>query len=122
MVDRVLYLIDDDESARVATTLLLDVNGYSVTAFESAEAFLQNVNTPRGTVIADVQLPGISGLQLLRKLTARECAVSIVLMSAQADDALAAEAMNAGAVSLLLKPVHPGRLMEIIEQCVGRDA
>ncbi len=122
MADRVLYLIDDDESARVATTLLLDVNGYSVTAFESAESFLQNVNAPRGTVIADIQLPGISGLQLLRKLTARECPVSIVLMSAQANDGLAAEAMNAGAVSLLLKPVHPGRLMEIIEQCVGRDA
>ncbi len=119
MADRVLYLIDDDDSVRVATTLLLEVGGYSVSSFASAEAFLQSVPSPEGLVLADVRLPGMSGLQLLRDLKAQKCQASIVLMSAHADAALRDDSIDAGAESLLQKPVDPSELLAIVKQYFG---
>lgn len=118
MADRVLYLIDDDDSVRVATTLLLEVGGYSVASFASAEEFLKSIDSPEGLLLTDVRLPGISGLQLLRELKARQCPVCAVLMSAHSDAAMQNEARDAGAADLLLKPVEPTELLDALKRCV----
>jgi FixJ family two-component response regulator len=117
MADRVLYLIDDDESVRDATALLLEVAGFQVSSFASAEDFLLAVDEPEGAILADVRLPGISGLQLLRELNARQRAVAVILMSAHCDDAMRHEVLDACAEDLLLKPVNPGDLIECVKRC-----
>jgi FixJ family two-component response regulator len=117
MVNRLLYLIDDDDAARDSTSFLLDVKGYRVESFASAEDFLEAVPDPQVPILADVLLPGISGLQLLEKLRSDGCHVPIALISAHANEDVKHRAGAAGAVCLLQKPIAPKLLLETVERC-----
>lgn len=117
MADRLLYLIDDDDAARDSTSFLLDVKGYRVESFASAEAFLEAVPTPQTPILADVLLPGISGLQLLEKLRSDGCQVPVALISAHASEDVKNRAGAAGAFSLLQKPIAPELLLETVYRC-----
>ena len=118
MPDRLLYLIDDDDSARDSTSFLLDVKGYRVESFASAEDFLESVPLPQAPILADVLLPGISGLQLLEKLRSDGCQVAVALISAHANEDVKNRAGAAGAVCLLQKPIAPEMLLEAVERCL----
>lgn len=117
MADRLLYLIDDDDAARDSTSFLLDVKGYRVESFASAEAFLEAVPAPQTPILADVLLPGISGLQLLEKLRSDGCQVPVALISAHASEDVKNRAGAAGAFSLLQKPIAPELLLETVYRC-----
>ena len=122
MTDRIVYLIEDDDAARDSTAFLLDVNGFKVQAFSDAEEFLGAVLEPVSPILADVTLPGMSGLQLLRHLRKSGCSAPIILISAHGDQDTENQAKAAGAVCLLQKPVPSETLIEIVRRCCNVES
>jgi len=105
MSNAVVHLIDDDEHVRRALAFLLGTAGFAVRVYESASAFLQKFDQgSNGCIVSDVRMPGIDGLQLLKKLKKLGSRMPVIIMTGHADVALAVEAMKAGAVDFIEKP------------------
>jgi FixJ family two-component response regulator len=101
----VISVIDDDASVRTATTNLLSSHGYLVDTFASAEAFLQSARlSDSSCIIADVQMPAMSGLDLLTHMRARGYAAPFIFITAFPEDSIRARALKAGAIGFLAKP------------------
>jgi FixJ family two-component response regulator len=101
----VIVVIDDDASIRTATNNLLSSHGYLVDTFESAEAFLQSARlNDSSCVIADVQMPAMSGLDLLIHLRAQGYAAPFIFITAFPEESVRARALKAGAIGFLAKP------------------
>ena len=112
----VISVVDDDASVRVATNNLLSSHGYLVHTFASAEEFLQSVDVDDSLcVIADVQMPGISGLDLLAHMRAQGYAVPFIFITAFPDDSVRARALKAGAICFLAKPFAGPALINCVE-------
>ena len=100
-----LSVIDDDASVRAATNNLLRSHGYTVHTFASAEEFLQSAHlNDTSCVIADVQMPVMSGVELLTTMRAQGYRVPFIFITAFPDDSIRARALNAGAICFLAKP------------------
>jgi FixJ family two-component response regulator len=113
--NKVIAIVDDDESVRIALAGLLKSAGLTARAFESAESFLesgQQVQT--GCLIADIRMPGMSGLELQAKLNAEHCRVPIVFITAHGDAQMRMQALRAGAVEFLAKPFNDEALLETV--------
>jgi two-component system response regulator FixJ len=111
-----VYVIDDDEAMRDSLNFLLDSAGYKVTLFETATSFLEAL--PRlefGCVVSDVRMPGIDGIELLKRMKAGNSRFPILIMTGHGDVPLAVEAMKLGAVDFLEKPFEDERLIAMIE-------
>jgi FixJ family two-component response regulator len=101
----VISVIDDDASVRAATSKFLRSHGYTVQAFSSAEHFLQSAGlNDTSCVIADVQMPGMSGLDLQTMMRAQGFRVPFIFITAFPNDMSRARALNAGATCFLSKP------------------
>jgi FixJ family two-component response regulator len=101
----VISVIDDDASVRTATNNLLSSHGYLVDTFASAEAFLQSARlNDSSCVIADVQMPAMSGLDLLAHMRAQGYAAPFIFMTAFPEESVRDRALKAGAICLLAKP------------------
>lgn len=122
MTDATVYLIEDDDTGRQATTLLLDVHDFKVSAFESAEQFLDAVPAPQGCIVADYRLPGMSGLQLFYELQSRRCNSPFVLISAHATEETLKEAISGGVHSFLQKPIPGERLIAAVKDSLSQYA
>jgi len=111
-----IAIIDDDESVREATTGLLRSLGYIAKGFASADEFL-NSNRLRITscLIADVHMPGISGLALFGQLRAAGNPIPTVLITAYPDEDIRARALSAGVSNYLIKPFSEKELLDSIE-------
>jgi len=117
-----VYVVEDDPSVRDSLSLLLQLRGFSTATFDSAEAFLDGDALERpACVLADVRLPGISGLELQRRLAARKAALPFVVMTAHGDVATARAALRDGAVDFLEKPIDEQDLMEAITVALKSD-
>jgi RNA polymerase sigma factor (sigma-70 family) len=117
-----VYIVEDDPSVRDSLSLLLQLRGFSTATFESAEAFLESDAFERpACVLADVRLPGISGLELQRKLTDQHTALPFVVMTAHGDVATARSALRDGAVDFLEKPIDEQDLIEAITAALRSD-
>jgi FixJ family two-component response regulator len=106
-------IVDDDESVRNALQGLMKAAGYSAQAFASAEEFLnsgQRNNT--ACLIADIRMPGMSGLEMQAKLNAEHCRIPIVFITAHGDTNMRMQALRAGAVEFLAKPFNDDVLLE----------
>src|SRR5208282_1122380 len=100
-----ISVIDDDASVRVATNNLLSSHGYLVHTFASAGDFLQSAHRHESScVIADVQMPAMSGLDLLMHMRALGSTAPFIFITAFPDDSVRARAMKAGAICFLAKP------------------
>jgi two-component system response regulator FixJ len=111
-----VYVIDDDEAMRDSLDFLLGSAGFHVTLFESAQHFLDAVSgIDFGCVVSDVRMPGIDGLELLKRLKTSRSALPVVIMTGHGDVPLAVEAMKLGAVDFLEKPFEDDRLIGMIE-------
>ncbi len=101
----VISVVDDDASVRAATSKFLRSHGYSVQTFSSAEDFLRSGGL-NGTscVIADVQMPGMNGLELLAMMRAQGHGVPFIFITAFPDETTRARALQAGAICFLPKP------------------
>ncbi|MGX9425082.1 MULTISPECIES: response regulator transcription factor [Bradyrhizobium] len=118
-----ISIIDDDASVRTATDNLLRSFGYGVLAFGSADEFLQSgVLDQTACVIADVNMPGTNGVELLLRLRARGNEIPFIFITAFPEAAVSAHAASAGAVCLLTKPFETDNLIQNLEQALqGRD-
>jgi two-component system response regulator FixJ len=116
-----VYVIDDDEAMRDSLNFLLDSANYKVTLFETALAFLDALPSLEfGCVVSDVRMPGLDGIELLKRMKAGNSTFPILIMTGHGDVPLAVEAMKLGAVDFLEKPFEDDRLVAMIETAIHR--
>ena len=117
-----LFLVDDDESVLRGIARLLKSAGYSVHTFSSAQEFLDNAQfTQKPTcLILDVQMPGLSGLDLQRDLQKTHAPLAIVFITGHGDIPMSVRAIKGGAIDFLTKPVHDADLLEAVENGLAR--
>ncbi|EJN11636.1 response regulator [Bradyrhizobium sp. YR681] len=114
-----IYVIDDDAAMRDSLNFLLDSAGFGVTLFDDAQAFLDALpGLSFGCVISDVRMPGLDGIELLKRMKAQLSAFPILIMTGHGDVPLAVEAMKLGAVDFLEKPFEDERLTSMIESAI----
>lgn len=114
-----IYVIDDDEAMRDSLNFLLDSAGFHVTLFESAQNFLDRLaDLEFGCVVSDVRMPGIDGIEMLKRMKASQSTFPILIMTGHGDVPLAVEAMKLGAVDFLEKPFEDDRLIGMIEAAI----
>lgn len=112
-------IIDDDESVRVATDSLIRSFGYIVHTFSSAEEFLRSDRLDDfACVMADVQMSGMSGVQLQDHLRARDYRVPFIFFTAFPDEQARAQALAAGAICYLTKPFGGDSLIQCLQDAV----
>ena len=118
-----IVIVDDDESIRDALTSLLRSVGWRAGGFASAEAFCQSgqVHTT-ACLLLDVQLPGVSGLELQRQLRSSQAHLPIIVMTAHGTEAIRAQALQAGAVAFFAKPFDDTALLKAIHAALAPDS
>jgi RNA polymerase sigma factor (sigma-70 family) len=118
----VVFIIDDDAGVRAAMQRLLKSVGLRAETFAAAQEFLQRT-PPDGPscLILDVRLPGISGLELQRKLLDAGIHIPIIFITAHGDIPMSVKAMKSGAVEFLTKPFRDQDLLDAIHQALERD-
>ena len=117
----VISVIDDDASVRAATNNLLSSHGYLVHTFASSEDFLRSTDPDDAfCVVADVQMPGMSGLDLLTHVRTRGNGVPFIFITAFPDEGVRARALKLGAICFLAKPFAGPVLIDCIETALNR--
>jgi FixJ family two-component response regulator len=112
---KMVAVVEDDESYRAAVQRLLKSAGLPVRSFASAEDFLKSGQQQEtGCLIADIQMPGMSGLDLQAKLNAEHCPIPIIFITAHGDEEMRLRAMRAGAVKFLAKPFDGAILLDSV--------
>jgi FixJ family two-component response regulator len=115
MREKMVAVIEDDESYRVAVQRLLKTAGLSVQSFDSAEAFLDSGQQHEtGCLISDIRMPGMSGLELQSKLNSDHCLIPTIFITAHGDEKMRLQAMRGGAVKFLMKPFDCEILLEAV--------
>jgi two-component system response regulator FixJ len=116
-----VFVIDDQASVRHALAEMLGVFGFAVETHESAISFLKTLDRPRpGCVVADVRMPGMDGIELVRELARRELELPVILISGHADVPMAVAGIKAGAEDFIEKPVDDRELVAAINRCFAR--
>jgi len=117
-----ISIVDDDESVREAAKGLMKSLGYAAEKFPSAEDFLQSQQAPRtACLIADVNMPGMSGLDLHRHLSTSGKRIPTILITAYPDNGVSDRALNAGVICYLSKPFDEGDLVSCIHSALPSD-
>jgi len=117
----VVYIVDDDPSMRRSLARLLTLSNFHVRVFDSAEAFLKEVDAlPDGCLVLDIQLGGMTGLDLITLLSARGFRLPIIAMSGFHDERTECEALRLGARAFLHKPFEPQLLLDVIARAPRR--
>ena len=113
---KIVSIVDDDESVREATKGLVRSLGYSAAAFSSAEEFLNSDRlNDTSCLIADVQMPGLSGVELQHHLLEQGHRLPIIFVTAYPEDRIRARALEAGAVDFLSKPFSDDQLIMCLD-------
>jgi FixJ family two-component response regulator len=108
-------IVDDDDSVRSALHGMLKAVGLPALAFGSAEEFLKSGRQHQtACLIADIRMPGISGLELQAKLNAEHCRIPTIFITAHGDAAMRMQALRAGAVEFLAKPFDDEALLQTV--------
>ena len=112
---KLVVVVDDDDSIRSAVQDLLDAVGLPARAFESAEEFLRSGKQQEtACLIADIRMPGMSGLELQAQLNAERCRIPIIFITAHGDEKMRMQALRAGAVEFMAKPFNDEALLESV--------
>src|ERR1700682_4659161 len=112
---KLVAIVDDDDSVRSALEGLLKAVGLPAHAFASAEEFMQSgQQSETSCLIADIRMPGMSGLELQAKLNAERCRIPIIFITAHGDEKMRMQALRAGAVEFLAKPFDDEALPESV--------
>jgi two-component system, NtrC family, response regulator PilR len=116
-----LLIVDDEASMRRMLEILFSQEGYDVQTAESAEAAIESLNArPFDLVISDIRMPGLSGIDLLRRLKADDSPSEVVLMTAYASTESAIEAIKLGAFDYVTKPFQVEELANIVRHASRR--
>ncbi|MGY0571705.1 response regulator FixJ [Bradyrhizobium sp. RDM12] len=114
-----VYVIDDDEAMRDSLNFLLDSSGFGVTLFDNTQGFLDALpGLAFGCVVSDIRMPGLDGIELLKRMKAQNSPFPILIMTGHGEVPLAVEAMKLGAVDFLEKPFEDDRLVTMIEAAI----
>jgi FixJ family two-component response regulator len=118
-----IVIVDDEEAICDALTSLLRSVGWRTEGFTSAEAFLQSGQThTTACLLLDMQLPGISGLELQRQLRSSQARMPIIFITAHGNEAIRAQALQAGAVAFFAKPFDDTALLKAIHAALAPDS
>jgi two-component system response regulator FixJ len=116
-----VFVIDDQSSIRHALGEMLSIFGYHVETYESADSFLRALDPlQHGCVVADVRMPGMDGIELVRELVRRQVPLPVVVISGHADVPMAVAAIKAGAEDFIEKPVDDVQLVAAINRGLAR--
>ena len=118
----VVFVVDDDEGMRQSLKNLIGSVGLRVEAFASAQEFMRSklMDVP-GCLVLDVRLPGLSGLDLQKRIADAGIAIPIIFITGHGDIPMTVRAMKAGAVEFLTKPFRDQDLLDAIQQALERD-
>ena len=112
---KLIAIVDDDKSVQRALQDLIESEGLSTLCFGSAEQFLDSgAQHKAACLIADIRMPGMSGLELQTKLKAERCRIPIIFITAHGDAKMRTQAMRRGAVKFLAKPFDDTVLLEAV--------
>lgn len=116
----VISIVDDDESVRESMRGLIRSLGYAAATFDSAEAFLESGHVHEtACLISDVQMPGMSGIELQSRLIRHGHHVPVIFITAYPETKTRAQALAAGAVGFLSKPFHDESLIACIDEALS---
>lgn len=121
-VQAIVFVVDDDASVRDALGSLIRSTGLSVEPFASAREFLARSHAEAPScLVLDVRLPGLSGLDLQKRMAQANIEIPIIFITGHGDIPTSVRAMKAGAVEFLTKPFRDRDLLEAIQQAIKRD-
>src|SRR5215212_6403069 len=119
--NKVVHVIDDDDAVRESLQFLLNTAHLSVRTYDSATAFLSSLpKIDSGCIVTDVRMPGISGVDLLRRLKELKVGMPVIVITGHGDVQLAVEAMKIGATDFIEKPFDDELLLTAIKSALGR--
>jgi two-component system, LuxR family, response regulator FixJ len=117
-----VFVVDDEVSVRRALGEMLHVYGFTTELYDSATGFLRAItSSPVGCVLADVRMPVMNGIALVRELARREIGLPTVLISGHADVRTAVDGIKAGAEDLIEKPIDDRKLGAAINRAISRS-
>jgi two-component system response regulator FixJ len=120
--DADVHVIDDDEAVRESIDFLLRSAGLKVRTYDSAASFLDAAPTiAAGCIITDVRMPGLSGIDLLRRLQEMQIGLPVIVITGHGDVPLAVEAMKSGAIDFLEKPFDDDVLLTSVRSALNRS-
>jgi FixJ family two-component response regulator len=123
LTSRLVAIVDDDKSVLTALEDLVESEGLSTLCFGSAEQFLDSgAQRKASCLIADIRMPGMSGLELQARLKADRCRIPIIFITAHGDAKMRIQAMRDGAVEFLTKPFDNAVLLETVHVAVEDHA
>ena len=118
---RLVAIVDDDDAVLRSLQDLIESDGLSTLCFGSAEQFLDSeARQEAACLIADIRMPGMSGLELQAKLKAERCRIPIIFITADGDAEMRIRAMREGAVEFLTKPCDDEVLLEAVSAALDR--
>jgi FixJ family two-component response regulator len=119
--NKLVAIVDDDDSVRGTLQELLRSAGFASQAFESAEAFLASGHQNEAAcLITDIRMPGMSGLELQAKLNTERCKIPTIFITAHGDEEMRFQALREGAVEFLPKPFDDEVLIESVRAAFDR--
>lgn len=115
-----IAVIDDDDSFRAATEWLVRSLGFDVAGYESAQSFLDRCpDRNADCIISDINMPGMTGIELKQRLNEEGIEVPVIFVSAQTDSTLPRRVIECGGQALLQKPFHGQNLIDAIHHAIG---
>jgi RNA polymerase sigma factor (sigma-70 family) len=118
-----VYVVDDEPAIRDSLAMLLRSVGLATRTFDGAQAFLDAFQpAPNACLLADVRMPGMSGLELQSELARRGVGLPVIIVTAHGDVAAARSALRAGAIDFIEKPIDDEALAAAIADALDRDA
>ena len=122
MPHSLVHVVDDDPAMRDSVGFLLDTAGFEVALYEAGTNLLDTLVKPaRGCVLADIRMPGVDGLELLRRLRESGHTLPVIMMTGHGDVPLAVEAMKLGACDFIEKPFDDEALLQALRSALDRD-
>ena len=119
---RLVSIVDDDESLRRSVRNLLTSVGFQVETFVSAEAFLESIHRENtGCLVADLRMPGMTGLDLLTHLATSGSRIPAVILTAHDDNEARRRTLEAGAIAFLGKPFRADALLDAVRSALDQD-
>jgi len=117
-----VFVVDDEPAVRDSLRALLDTYGFAVETYASGAEFLDRVDRARpGCLVADVRMPGMSGIELQRELTSRDIPLPVIVITGHGDVPMAVDALKTGAIDFFEKPLDDEALVSSIKQALDRD-